>query len=136
VPAIVVSNLSHHHAVKSGPFEHASSLALIESAFGIPALTARDANARNLAELLKSEPRNRVPAGAIPTSDQVPGPANDAAAVCSASSVQSVSPAPVRHGTHPHADFTAPLARSGYPTGSGMAGLGKEFKKAKHQLKP
>ena len=136
VPAIVVSNLSHHHAVKSGPFEHTSSLALIESTFGIPALTARDANTRNLAEILKSEPRNRVPAGAIPTSDQVPGPANDAAAVCSASSVQSVSPAPVRHGTHPHADFTAPLARSGYPTGSGMAGLGKELKKAKHQLKP
>jgi phospholipase C len=137
VPAIVVSNLSHRHVVKSGPFEHTSTLALIESTFGLPALTARDANARNLGEILKPEPRNRVNPSAIPTSAQVPGPANDAAAVCSAASVQSVSPQPVRHGKHPHADAEpAALYRSGYPTGSGMAGFGKEFKKARNQLKP
>ncbi len=136
VPAIVVSNLSHHHVVKTSPYEHTSSLALIESAFGLPALTARDANARNLAEILKPEPRTRVNPSVIPTSAQVPGPANDAAAVCSASSVQSVSPQPVRHGSHPHDDAERALYRSGYPSGSGMADLGKELKKAKNQLKP
>jgi phospholipase C len=132
VPAIVVSNLARHRVVREGPFEHASALALIESTFGLHPLTARDANARNLGEVLDDRPHHhRVNPANIPTSDQVPGPANGAVAVCSAASVQSVSPAPVRRHEGDHSALVHPLARSGWPTGSGMAGFGKEVKKRK-----
>jgi len=90
-------------------------------------MTARDANAFNLGHVLTKTARPPVPAGAIPRSSDVPGPANDAAAVCSAASVQSVSPPPVRKGG-PGPDGPA-LARSGWPTGSGMAGLGTQLRK-------
>jgi hypothetical protein len=56
----------------------------------------------------------------------VPGPANDAAAVCSATSVQSVSPPPARAGDQQ--EQARPYVRSGWPTGSGMAGLGGQLK--------
>jgi phospholipase C len=134
VPAIVVSNLAHRRVFHDGPFEHTSTLALIESTFGLPALTARDANTNNLSMALEHRPRTRVPHGTIPTSAQVPGPANDAAAVCSASSTQSVSPAPIGNADADHADLVHPLARSGYPTGSGMVGFGQELKKKNHKL--
>ena len=49
VPGIVVSNLARpRQVVHQGPFEHCSSLALIESTFGLTSLTARDQNVRNL----------------------------------------------------------------------------------------
>src|ERR1700722_3191911 len=114
VPAIVVSNLVRPgEVVHAGPFQHCSSLALIESTFGLKPLTARDKYARNLDELLLPFPvPSAVPPSSIPTSAQVIGPvisppsesllqvltgtaAFDPAAVCSAGSVQSVSPAPV-----------------------------------------
>ena len=134
VPAIVVSNLAHRRVVHKGPFEHTSALALIESTFGLHPLTARDANARNLGEVLEDRPHHhRVNPGDIPTSDQVPGPANGAAAVCSAASVQSTSPAPVRRHHGDHSALVHPLARSGWPTGSGTAGLGKEIKARKKE---
>ncbi len=123
VPSIVVTNLAWpHRVVHDGPFEHCSSLALIESTFGLSALTARDRSARNLRDILVPFP---VPAAfavkpsSIPTSSDVIGPAisppsesllqvltgtaaYDPAAVCSADSVQSVSPAPVNHQSrHP-----------------------------------
>ncbi|HVV50692.1 MAG TPA: alkaline phosphatase family protein, partial [Polyangia bacterium] len=50
VPAIVVSNLAPARVVGQGPFEHASTLKLIESTFGLTPLTARDAHARDLGE--------------------------------------------------------------------------------------
>ncbi len=127
VPAIVVSNLAHDRVIHHGPFEHSSTLALIESTFGLQPLTARDANARNLGEVLRRERRRPVEAGVIPTSDQVPGPASDAAAVCSAASVQSVSPEPL-HGDERTAEARK-LSRSGFPTGSGMAGFGQQYRK-------
>jgi phospholipase C len=124
VPAIVVSNLAPARVVHQGPFDHTSSLKLIESTFGLQPLTARDANAQNLGDVLEHHPHHQVAAGAIPTSSEVPGPANDAAAVCSATSVQSVAPAPVRFGKSP---VDRPLfPRSGWPTGSGMAGFGRK----------
>jgi phospholipase C len=116
VPGIVVSNLVlPHRVMHQGPFEHCSSLALIESTFGLTPLTARDRFALNLQEILLRYP---VPApvavqpSAIPTSSDVIGPAIsppsesllqvlegtasfDPADVCSADSVQSVSPQPV-----------------------------------------
>ncbi|HXX68350.1 MAG TPA: alkaline phosphatase family protein [Polyangiaceae bacterium] len=126
VPAIVISNLAAPRVVHHGPFEHTSSLKLIESTFGLQSLTARDANALNLGNVLERFARHRVPAGAIPTSSEVSGPASDAAAMCSATSVQSVSPAPVQLGTF---DGDVPvIARSGWPTGSGMAGFGRKLK--------
>src|SRR6266568_3129553 len=82
VPAIVVSNLAASHVVHHGPFEHASTLKLIESTFGLQPMTARDRYAENLGDVLLRQPRRPVPAGAIPTSAEVAGPANDAAAVC------------------------------------------------------
>jgi phospholipase C len=118
VPAIVVSNLVRpHQVVHDGPFEHCSSLALIESTFGLTPLTARDGNARNLQEFLLPFPvpaRFAVQPSAIPTSSDVIGPAIsppsesllqvlegtaafDPADICSADSVQSVSPDPVNY---------------------------------------
>ncbi len=122
VPGIVISNLARpRQVVQQGPYEHCSSLALIESTFGLNPLTARDQNARNLAELLQPFPvpgRFAVPPSAIPTSSDVIGPAIsppsesllqvlegtaefDPADICSADSVQSVSPDPVNRPWHP-----------------------------------
>jgi phospholipase C len=117
VPALVISNLARRRVVHSGPFEHSSSLALIESTFGLHPLTARDSHARNLEEVLLRRPlsaREAVHPSAIPTSADVIGPAIsppsesllqvltgtaafDPAAICDGDSVQSVSPAPVNH---------------------------------------
>jgi len=113
--------------VRSGPFEHTSTLKLIENTFGLHSLTARDAHAQSLGLVLSEFARNRVPASAIPTSSQVLGPVSDPAAICSADSVQSVSPAPVKKGKHPGSP--PPFSRSGWPTGSGMAGFGSHYRK-------
>ena len=121
VPAIVVSNLARARVVHRGPFEHTSTLKLIETTFGLRPLTARDANARNLGDVLSREARRPVPPGAIPASSEVPGPANDAAAVCGIHSVQSVSPPPEHEGERPPGRHV--LAQSGSPTGAGMAGM-------------
>jgi len=122
VPTLVISNLARPQRVAhEGPFEHASSLALIESTFGLNPLTARDAHARNLGEILLDRPvpaRDAVRPSAIPTSADVIGPAIsppsesllqvltgtaafDPADICSADSVQSVSPEPVNHPHKP-----------------------------------
>jgi phospholipase C len=127
VPAIVVSNLARRRVVHEGPFEHCSTLKLIETTFGLQSLTARDAHALNLGDVLESVPRPGVPESAIPTSSQVPGPANDAAAVCSAASVQSVSPPPSRSGEPP--ENAQGLVRPGWPSGSGMAAFGKQYRR-------
>ena len=70
VPAIVVSNLAPRRVVHHGPFEHTSTLKMIESVFGLNSLTARDANAENLGMVLSRHPRRPVP-GRHP--DQQPG---------------------------------------------------------------
>jgi hypothetical protein len=55
------------------------------------------------------------------------GPVSDAAAVCGAGSVQSVSPAPKYVGERPG---EAPaLSRPGVPTGAGMVGFGRQYRK-------
>jgi phospholipase C len=123
----VVSNLARRQVAHHGPFEHASTLKLIETTFGLHSLTARDAHAENLGKVLDRSPRHRVPADAIPTSSQVLGPVSDPAAICSADSVQSVAPTPVRVGRHPGSP--PPFSPSGWPTGSGMAGFGAHFRK-------
>jgi phospholipase C len=130
VPCVVVSNLARARVASAGPFEHTSTLKMIETTFGLKPITARDANAMDLAQVLRHEVREPVPQSAIPTSDQVPGPTGEAAAVCSAASVQSVSPAPVP-GDH-HGDgarFRVP-PQAGYPTQLGMAALARKYRRA------
>jgi len=125
VPAIVVSNLAAARVAHAGPFEHTSTLKMIESTFGLRPLTARDANAMDLRQVLNRHPRHPVPQSAIPASSQVPGPADDAAAFCSANSAQSTSPSPVSKGKPTTAAYRLP--QSGYPTGNGMAGLARQY---------
>jgi hypothetical protein len=138
VPAIVVSNLvTPGRVVHSGPFQHCSSLALIECTFGLQPLSLRDKTAQNISDILLSAPvPNSVQPSAIPTSSDVIGPAIsppseslvgvltgtaafDPAAICSAGSVQSVSPAPVNHPARP----SRPGASSSLRGSAGMAAL-------------
>jgi hypothetical protein len=77
--------------------------------------------------VLRHRPRHPVPAGAIPTSDQVLGPVNDVAAICSVDSVQSVSPKPLHVGKGQRSRVLLP--QSGFPTGDGMVGFGRELRK-------
>jgi phospholipase C len=130
VPTIVVSNLAPERVVNHGPFEHASTLKMIQNTFGLKSMSARDRHALDLGAVLDRHPRRPVPAGAIPTSAEVPGPANDASAVCSASSVQSVSPQPVHHGK-PRLPYVPVIATSGQPSGAGMASFGKQMREDK-----
>jgi phospholipase C len=145
VPGLVVTNLAQpHRVVHEGPFEHCSSLALIESTFGLKPLTARDSSARNLEHILLPKPvpsHLKVSPSAIPTSANVIGPAIsppmetlaevltgtaafDPAAICSASSVQSVSPAPLNHPPHPQ-------TFGGIPGLAGTAGMADMLKSAR-----
>jgi phospholipase C len=120
VPGLVITNLAEpRRVVHDGPFEHCSSLALIESTFGLNPLTARDKHALNLVNILAPVPtRHRVPPTAIPTSADVIGPvisapqetlaevlegtaSFDPADICGADSVQSVSPDPVNYPPRP-----------------------------------
>jgi phospholipase C len=144
VPTIVVSNLVRPgRLVHAGPFQHCSSLALIESTFGLQPLTARDKYARNLQELLLPHPVPRqiaVPPAAIPTSSEVIGPAIsppsesllqvllgtaefDPGAMCAADSVQSVSPPPVNFRPHPPKSGAIP----GLSGTAGLADLNRRY---------
>ena len=109
-----------------GPYEHSSTLKLIESTFGLHPITARETHALDLGRVLDRHPRRPAPAGAIPTSSQVLGPVSDAAAICSADSAQSVSPAPVRRGKRPAQ--APPLSPSGVPSGAGMVEFGRRYR--------
>jgi phospholipase C len=142
VPGLVMTNLAlPHRVVHDGPFEHCSSLALIESTFGLQPLTARDQHARNIGDLLLPFPlpaRDAVSPSAIPTSSDVIGPAIsppsesllqvlegtaafDPADICSGDSVQSVSPAPVN-------DPPNPQTFGGIPGLTGTSGMADMFK--------
>ncbi|HEY8739723.1 MAG TPA: alkaline phosphatase family protein [Candidatus Dormibacteraeota bacterium] len=74
VPNVVISPFAHRgRVVSSGaPFDHTSVLRMIEWRWGLPPLNARDANARNLADMLNFS-LNRtdnpvVPSGTMPIS--------------------------------------------------------------------
>jgi hypothetical protein len=54
------------------------------------------------------------------------GPVSDPAALCSADSVQSVSPEPVHRGRHQGQQQVIP--QSGSPTGAGMVGFGQHYR--------
>src|SRR5512140_3418731 len=61
VPAIVVSNRARQRVVHDGPFEHTSTLKMIESTFGLHPLTARDANARTCVRSCAMKPGTLSP---------------------------------------------------------------------------
>jgi phospholipase C len=100
VPCVVVSPFGAARIVGAGPYEHTSSLAMIESLFGLKPLTARDANAVNLLTSLDLGNRRKShPTSAIPAATGVAGPAIGAAAACGLpTTTASVSPAPVSPG--------------------------------------
>ncbi len=99
VPCVVVSPFGRASVVHGGPYEHTSSLAMIESLFGLHPLTARDAHAKNLLSALDlSHRRGDDPSSQIPTALDVPGPAVGAVAACGTPfTTPSVSPRPVPH---------------------------------------
>jgi phospholipase C len=142
VPGIVVTNLAWpHRVVHEGPFEHCSSLALIESTFGLSPLTARDRYALNLRQVLLPSAvpaRVAVQPSSIPTSSDVIGPAisppsesllqvlegtasYDPADICSGDSVQSVSPPPVNQPS-------LPQSFGGDPSMTGTSGMDDLFR--------
>lgn len=109
VPCIVVSDYAPVQVVKTGPFEHTSTLAMIESLFSLHAITARDAHANNLGTVLSATKRTDDPSALIPTSAQVPGPAAGSAAACGATSAQSVSPAALPPAALPETPWAVAL---------------------------
>jgi len=109
VPCIVVSNYAPAQVVKGGPFEHTSTLAMIESLFSLAPLTARDRMANNLVTVLSATKRTDDPSSKIPTSGQVPGPVTGAGAACGPNSTPSVSPAPVPPTGLPEAPWAVAL---------------------------
>jgi phospholipase C len=144
VPSLVVTNLAlPHRVVHDGPFEHCSTLALIESTFGLKPLTARDEHARNLRDVLLPAlvpTPHAVRPSSIPTSSDVIGPAIsrpsesllqilkdtaafDPADICSGESVPSVSPAPVNDPPLPQTFGSIP----GLTGTSGMADLARSY---------
>ncbi len=80
VPALVISPLARRGRVASRTYDHTSILRMIEWRWGLPPLTPRDSNARNLAEVLDfSRPPNLAsPTFTVPT--VVPTPCQAAGA--------------------------------------------------------
>jgi phospholipase C len=73
VPAVVVSPYARRHAVTNAVHDHTSVLATIEQQWNLPALTFRDANARNLGDFLDTSvmsfaepPTLAAPANPVP----------------------------------------------------------------------
>jgi phospholipase C len=70
VPAIAMGPFAPRKIESSGPFEHCSILRMIEWRWGLAPMSARDANARNLAEALdfrSTRPAATLPAFTPPT---------------------------------------------------------------------
>jgi phospholipase C len=103
VPTVVVSDYAPKQIVSDGPYEHASTLCMIESLFGLdPIYTdpttgdkTRDGYAKNLQAVLSTTARTDDPSTSIPRSSAVLGPVTGAAAACLPTSQVSVSPAAV-----------------------------------------
>src|SRR6185295_19359934 len=52
VPCLVISPMARRSTIATGVYDHTSILKMIEWRFGLPALSVRDANANNIAEVL------------------------------------------------------------------------------------
>jgi phospholipase C len=95
VPNVVISPYAHPgRIVSSGaPFDHTSVLRMIEWRWGLPALTARDANARNLAEMLDFSLTPRTDTPDVP--EPVLAPIVPTSIACGPTSVKAMPPQPV-----------------------------------------
>jgi phospholipase C len=133
VPCVVVSPFGTPRIVSRGPYEHTSSLAMIESLFGLHPLTARDANAKNLLGALDLHQRRKGdPSRVIPTALDVAGPAVGAAAACgSPETVRSVSPAP----TSPGADVPEFPLGTVLPVALGLGVAGAGVAARRHRIR-
>ena len=117
VPNVVISPFSTPGSVVSGgaPFEHTSVLRMIEWRWGLPALTARDANARNLADMLDfSLARTDLPA--------IPTPSAPKVAACTTAVV--LPPTTVPSATVPPVATVSPAATAPAATPSTLAFTG------------
>jgi len=78
VPAIIVSNYTTARVIHEGPYEHTSTLAMIESTFGLNPLTARDANGSTSARSSAQPNAPTIPARLSPSARwslaQIPAP--------------------------------------------------------------
>jgi phospholipase C len=74
VPALVVSPRAHRATVAHNVYDHTSVLKMIEWRWGLPALTPRDAAARNLAEVLdfRRPPDLTAPRWSVPLAVPLP----------------------------------------------------------------
>ena len=74
VPTVVVSPRARRGSVAHATYDHTSILRAIEWRWGLPALTPRDANARNIAEVLDFDSAPDLAAPTITVPPFVPGP--------------------------------------------------------------
>jgi len=82
VPAIAMGPFAPKKVETAGPYEHCSVLRMIEWRFGLDPMTARDANAKNLADALDFSQRREaieLPAFTPPPIMQCPNPSVDLA---------------------------------------------------------
>ena len=78
-PCLLISPRARRGLVAHGTYDHTSVLKMIEWRFGLPALTARDAAARNLAEVLDftRAPNLTAPRWNVPAAASLPCPAGE-----------------------------------------------------------
>ena len=77
VPAIAIGPFAPKKVESAGPYEHCSILRMIEWRWGLEPMTARDANAKNLAEALDfstARPAFDLPAFPTPPNPGCPSP--------------------------------------------------------------
>ena len=73
VPTVLICPFAHRRHVDHGVYDHTSILKLIEWRFGLPALSRRDAAAKNLADALDFSRRDiHAPVFAVPRLDSSP----------------------------------------------------------------
>lgn len=71
VPCLVISPFARRAAIATGVYDHTSVLKMIEWQWNLPALSVRDANANNLAEVLDFGKANlSAPAYSVPDSSR------------------------------------------------------------------
>jgi phospholipase C len=118
VPCIVASPWSKSKVVHDGPYEHTSVLKMIEWRWGLQPLTARDANANNLAEVLDFSTRRT-------DSPPVPVLASFVSVACGPSSVAKHPPTPIARAAPPtDGDAAAAGANSNSQSGPALPRTG------------
>jgi hypothetical protein len=127
VPCIVASPFAPAQVWKQGPYEHTSVLKMIEWRWGLDPLNARDANARNLAEVLDlSKPvgaNNALAVGSFP-----PAPAQ--AQPCGPQSAHYTHPSPVVGPELPEVPIPAALPLAAVAAGGAALAMRRRSRPA------